>query len=119
MVHPLVVPYLPTSLCRPVPLDFNPRTANGPGQCLYRELVGIAERDHRYDNYLNSQECLVNSKADFLQHYRQGWALYINPKADFLQHYRQGWALLINPKADCLQHYRQGWACIVDHSAST
>jgi hypothetical protein len=69
MTHPSSVAKLPRA-CRPLPPDFDPRRA-GPGQCLYRELLGIAERDHRYDDYLNSQECLVNEPAAaFLQHYK-------------------------------------------------
>jgi hypothetical protein len=69
MTHPDSVHKLPQT-CHPVPSDFDPR-AEGPGRCLYRPLVGISERDHRYDDYLNSQECLVNQDvAGFLQHYR-------------------------------------------------
>ncbi len=45
--------------------------AGGAGRCLYRPLVGISERDHRYDDYLNSQECLINEEAAvFLRHYK-------------------------------------------------
>ena len=41
--------------------------AVGPGQCLYKELVPLSERNYKYDSYLNSQECLANSNAsDFL-----------------------------------------------------
>ena len=31
---------------------------------------GLSERDHRYDRYLNSQECLFNPAASFLMKYR-------------------------------------------------
>ncbi len=45
--------------------------AGGAGRCLYRPLVGISERDHRYDDYLNSQECLINEEAAvFLRNYK-------------------------------------------------
>jgi hypothetical protein len=45
--------------------------AGGAGRCLYRPLVGISERDHRYDDYLNSQECLINEEAAvFLRRYK-------------------------------------------------
>jgi len=71
MTHPTSVSKLP-AVCQPMPADFDPRTAADlPGRCLYRELVGISERDHRFDGYLNSQECLVNeAAAAFLQHYK-------------------------------------------------
>ena len=80
--------------CVEVPLDFDPRSA-GPGQCLWRELTPLSgtssamssssssssamspvlyltcpERDHKYDRYLNSQECLSNPAASFLLKYR-------------------------------------------------
>jgi hypothetical protein len=41
--------------CTAVPADFDPRTVSGPGRCLYRPLVGISERDQRYDRFINSQ----------------------------------------------------------------
>ena len=68
MVHPASVALLPAA-CRPAPPGWDPR-APGPGRCLWRELVPLSERDHRYDSYLNSQECLFNPAAAFLQHYR-------------------------------------------------
>ena len=46
------------------------RESSSPSRrCLYRELVGIYERDSRYDHYLNSQECLFNPVAAFLANY--------------------------------------------------
>ena len=33
-------------------------------------MLGISYRDHRYDNYLNSQECLVHPTASFLREYK-------------------------------------------------
>jgi hypothetical protein len=68
MVHPASVALLPAA-CQPPPPGWEPR-APGPGRCLWRELVPLSERDHRYDSYLNSQECLFNPAAAFLQHYR-------------------------------------------------
>ena len=74
--------------CVEVPLDFDPQSA-GPGQCLWRELTPLSgtssamspalyltcppshpERDHKYDRYLNSQECLSNPAASFLLKYK-------------------------------------------------
>ena len=68
--------------CVEVPLDFDPQSS-GPGRCLWRALTPLSgtslltcppacclERDHRYDRYLNSQECLFNPAASFLQKYR-------------------------------------------------
>ena len=69
--------------CTEVPADFDPLLP-GPGRCLWRELSPLSgscpcppaplvlrtERDHRYDKYLNSQECLFNPAASFLLKYR-------------------------------------------------
>lgn len=68
MTHPESINKLPPD-CVQVPEDFDP-TAPGVGQCLFRELVPISERNHRYDNYLNSQECLFNPAASFLKLYK-------------------------------------------------
>lgn len=68
MTHPLSVNKLPKE-CLPVPSDFEPLSA-GPGQCLWKEMTPLSERDQRYDNYLNSQECLFNPQAEFLLKYR-------------------------------------------------
>lgn len=70
MAHPDSIDKLPPT-CQALPPDFDPRKIEGPGRCLYRIMVGIAERDHRYDHYLNSQECLVNKEqSGFLRHYK-------------------------------------------------
>ena len=68
MTHPESITKLPME-CDRIDNDFDPE-APGPGRCLYKELVGVSERDPRYDKYLNSQECLFNPAASFLQHYR-------------------------------------------------
>ena len=36
---------------------------------LYFTLTSVLSRDHRYDSYMNSQECLVNPAATFLARY--------------------------------------------------
>ena len=58
-----------SELCTRVPEDFSPRY-NGTGRCLYKPYLGIAHRDPTYDQYMNSQECLVGPGTDFLQDYR-------------------------------------------------
>jgi len=68
MTHPDSIKKLPKE-CKEVPQDYDPKSA-GPGQCLYRELVPISERNHKYDSYLNSQECLANPAASFLKEYK-------------------------------------------------
>jgi len=68
MTHPKSVEKLPVN-CTKVPEDYNPDIP-GPGKCLYRELSPLSERDHRYDNYLNSQEALFNPSASFLLKYK-------------------------------------------------
>ena len=37
---------------------------------MYKELPPISERDHKYENYLNSQECLFNNASNFLKSYK-------------------------------------------------
>ena len=54
MTHPSAVGGLPDD-CTAIPPAFDPRTVSGPGRCLYQPLVGIAERDPRYDKFINSQ----------------------------------------------------------------
>ena len=39
-------------------------------RCLCHPPPACSERDHRYDPYLNSQECLFNQAASFLLKYR-------------------------------------------------
>ena len=68
MTHPSSVPHLPVE-CSRLPANFS-TTVSGVGRCLYQELVGISYRDHRYDSYLNSQECLFNRVASFLEQYK-------------------------------------------------
>ena len=67
--HPLAVAQLPEE-CRLVTEEFDPEAA-GPGQCLYRELVPLSERNAKYDSYLNSQECMFNADTSgFLLRYK-------------------------------------------------
>ena len=67
--HPASVARLPADCVR-VTEQFDPGAA-GPGQCLYRALVPLSERNPKYDHYLNSQECLANPAASgFLKRYR-------------------------------------------------
>jgi hypothetical protein len=55
MTHPVAVADLPPE-CIAVSDRFDPRAERGPGRCLYQPLVGIAERDPRFDRFINSQE---------------------------------------------------------------
>jgi len=67
--HPSSIQKLPKE-CSEIEDDFDPK-APGGGRCLYRELVPLSERDFRYDNYLNSQECLFNEETSkFLLKYK-------------------------------------------------
>ena len=59
--HPLMVGLLPTE-CQLIPSDFDPEERS-EGRCLYRELRPLSERNLKYDNYLNSQECLFNNQT--------------------------------------------------------
>lgn len=70
MTHPLSVSNLPEE-CVEAPTDFDPAVVQGPGQCLWKSLLPISERDRRHYNHLNSLECLANSPtADFLIKYK-------------------------------------------------
>ena len=53
LTHPQSVDKLPKE-CKQIENNFDPG-APGPGQCLFKELLPISERDHKYDKYLNSQ----------------------------------------------------------------
>lgn len=67
--HPESVNKLPEE-CKEISESFNPE-APGPGLCLYRKLKPLSERNFKYDNYLNSQECLSNrNTSQFLLKYR-------------------------------------------------
>ena len=67
--HPESVARLPADCVR-VTEEFDPEAA-GPGQCLYRELVPLSERNAKYDSYLNSQECMFNADTSgFLLRYK-------------------------------------------------
>ena len=67
--HPASVARLPADCVR-VTEEFDPGAA-GPGQCLYRELVPLSERNAKYDSYLNSQECMFNADTSgFLLRYK-------------------------------------------------
>eukprot|EP00092_Neocalanus_flemingeri_P005814 GFUD01006258.1.p1 GENE.GFUD01006258.1~~GFUD01006258.1.p1 ORF type:complete len:628 (-),score=188.16 GFUD01006258.1:577-2460(-) len=68
LTHPKSINKLPKE-CRKIDDQFDPEAA-GPGQCLFKELLPISERDHKYDNYLNSQECLFNNASNFLKSYK-------------------------------------------------
>ena len=68
--HPQSVGLLPAE-CRLIEEDFDPENT-GPGRCLYRELRPISERNLKYDNYLNSQECLFNKETSIFLGIRQG-----------------------------------------------
>ena len=103
----------PTQECIEVPLDFDSQSA-GPGQCLWRELTPLSgtfsamspalyltrppsypERDHKYDRYLNSQECLSNPAASFLLKYK--W-VEIKMKVQFILDSRWKGKLFKNDK---------------------
>ena len=67
--HPRAVAQLPEE-CRLVTENFEPEAA-GPGQCLYRELLPLSERNPKYYNHLNSLECLASPNvSEFLTKYR-------------------------------------------------
>jgi len=68
LIHPEAVHNLPDE-CKKIEESFNPELP-GPGQCLFKELIPISERDHKYDKYLNSQECLFNNASRFLRSYK-------------------------------------------------
>jgi len=68
LTHPKSINKLPRE-CKKIDDLFDPEAA-GPGQCLFKELLPISERDHKYDNYLNSQECLFNDASKFLKSYK-------------------------------------------------
>jgi len=68
LTHPKSVGKLPKE-CKKIEDNFDPDLP-GPGQCLFKELLPISERDHKYDNYLNSQECLFNNASMFLRSYK-------------------------------------------------
>merc|ERR1719483_168253 len=68
LTHPTSINKLPKE-CKKIDAQFDPK-APGPGQCLFKELLPISERDHKYDNYLNSQECLFNNVSIFLKSYK-------------------------------------------------
>ena len=40
-----------------------------PGQCFFKEYIGISWRDNNFDTYFNSMECLVGPGTDFLSYY--------------------------------------------------
>lgn len=69
LTHPKSVSKLPSD-CHVIEDSFDPGLAVGPGRCLYKPLVPLSERNYKYDNYLNSQECLFNPAAAFLLSYR-------------------------------------------------
>ena len=67
--HPRAVAQLPEE-CRLVTENFEPEAA-GPGQCLYRELLPLSERNPKYYSHLNSLECLASPNvSSFLTRYR-------------------------------------------------
>jgi len=66
--HPKSTSKLPKE-CKKVEESFDPESP-GPGQCLYKELLPISERDNKFDKYLNSQECLFNEASRFLRSYK-------------------------------------------------
>ena len=68
LTHPKSISQLPKG-CKKIEESFDPESP-GPGQCLYKELLPISERDHKYDNYLNSQESLFNEASRFLKSYK-------------------------------------------------
>jgi len=68
LTHPKSISKLPKE-CKKIEESFDPESP-GPGQCLFKELLPISERDHKYDNYLNSQECLFNEASSFLKSYK-------------------------------------------------
>jgi len=67
-VHPETIDKLPKE-CKKIKESFDPELP-GPGQCLFVELLPISERNHKYDKYLNSQECLFNDASRFLRSYK-------------------------------------------------
>ena len=67
--HPLAVAQLPGE-CRLLTENFDHEAAS-LGQCLYRELVPLSERNTKYYSHLNSLECLFNTNvSEFLTKYR-------------------------------------------------
>ena len=70
--HPLAVDQLPEE-CGLVTENFDPgaETLQGPGLCVYKELLPLSERNPKYDHYLNSQECMFNADTSgFLLRYK-------------------------------------------------
>ena len=85
MAHPDMVEKV-AKMCTRIPPDFSPKYS-GPGRCLYKPYIGVANRDSAYDKYktsqdqecqdyriipryMSSQECLVGPGSEFLQDYR-------------------------------------------------
>ena len=68
ITHPESLDKLPKE-CIEIKESFDAKLP-GPGRCLFKELLPISERDHKYDNYLNSQECLFNEASVFLRSYK-------------------------------------------------
>ena len=70
--HPLAVAQLPEE-CGLVTDNFDPgaETLQGPGLCVYKELLPLSERNPKYYNHLNSLECLASPNVSlFLTRYR-------------------------------------------------
>ena len=65
LCHPASVAGLPTD-CQQVEGSDLP---TGPGRCRYKPYIGIAYRANTFDNYMNSQECLVGPGTEFLSGY--------------------------------------------------
>jgi hypothetical protein len=68
MAHPNMVEKV-SKICTRIVENFSPRHT-GPGRCLYKPYIGVANRDSAYDKYMSSQECLVGPGSEFLQDYR-------------------------------------------------
>ena len=68
MAHPKMVEKV-SKMCTRIAENFSPRHS-GPGRCLYKPYIGVANRDSAYDKYMSSQECLVGPGSEFLQDYR-------------------------------------------------
>ena len=70
--HPLAVARLPEE-CGLVTDNFDPgaEALQGPGLCVYKELLPLSERNPKYYNHLNSLECLASPNvSEFLTKYK-------------------------------------------------
>ena len=67
MTHPDMVSQLPND-CLMVEENFT-IPYDKPGECFYKEYIGLSWRDATFDGYFNSMECLIGPGSEFLEHY--------------------------------------------------